>query len=95
MTMPEPSRSRPRFDTEVPSGLMKVLTRTTAETRSSSVVACAGAADNAVSGKDRDQDDLKAREEPMRKALRMTDLVRMAVRHSSIIAPQCAAHRRP
>src|SRR3990167_3180228 len=43
ITMPEPSRSRPRFCTVRPSGLMKVLMRTTAETRSSTEVVCAGA----------------------------------------------------
>ena len=39
MTMPEPSRSVPRFWTVRPSGLMKALMRTTAAARSSIVVA--------------------------------------------------------
>src|SRR5689334_12720993 len=42
MTMPEPSRSRPRFLIEVASGLITVLTCTTAETNSSRVTARAG-----------------------------------------------------
>ena len=40
MTTPEPSRSRPRFSTVRPSGAMKVLIRTTEETRSSSEDFC-------------------------------------------------------
>ena len=43
MTMPEPSRSIPRFCTVRPSGLMNALTRTTAAARSSTETAWAWA----------------------------------------------------
>src|SRR5215469_3444313 len=73
MTMPDPSRSRPRPGTVRPSGLMWVLTRTTAETSSSTRAFCATTADALTSATTVVVASIarSATAEPRREALRM------------------------
>src|SRR5713101_5320442 len=100
MTIPDPSRSRPKPATVRPSGLMWVLIRTTAETSSSTQASCAAAepptsAAKVAVSRSFDQDSLdQDATEPRRRALRMNAPVRRALLSEEHFYPRGTSIRR-